>query len=142
MGPVTIKLRARGLTKNDLLGKADPYLRISKKTPGKDEWDMVFKGGFVKQTLDPDWPQFQLSLEELGGPDAPLLWEVLDYDTTHKTGPEGMQDDYHGFLEASLNELKAKPSHKLYNPLREEAMQKAGKPYEGDGDLLVDQVMF
>lgn len=95
-GNVTFKLRAKGLTKLDAIGSADPYLRISRKSATKpDEWDMVFKGVPDKGNLNPEWPEFVVSMDELNGGDEnlPLLFEVLDYDAIHKMGPEGMQDD-------------------------------------------------
>lgn len=44
-------------------GKSDPFLKFYKKVA--EEWLPVHKTEFIKDNLNPDWKQFQISVKRL-----------------------------------------------------------------------------
>eukprot|EP01028_Stygiella_incarcerata_P010832 TRINITY_DN583_c0_g3_i2.p1 TRINITY_DN583_c0_g3~~TRINITY_DN583_c0_g3_i2.p1 ORF type:complete len:558 (-),score=147.73 TRINITY_DN583_c0_g3_i2:982-2655(-) len=96
---IVFEIEGRKLDKKDFFGKSDPYLRISRSQEGGD-YVPVFQTDFIKKTLDPNWPKFEIPIVKLCNADdyRPLLFEVFDWDKNGK-------HDLIGTVSASLNDI-------------------------------------
>mmetsp|Transcript_5176 Transcript_5176/g.9026 ORF Transcript_5176/g.9026 Transcript_5176/m.9026 type:complete len:682 (-) Transcript_5176:1507-3552(-) len=88
---LSLQFAGEDLDKKDLLGKSDPFLKISRKVydPDSNRPDQminraVFQSEARKQTLNPTWSPFSISLARLCGNDTKneILIECYDWDRT------------------------------------------------------------
>ncbi|XP_028392485.1 copine-3-like isoform X2 [Dendronephthya gigantea] len=104
---VDFTFRATKLDKKDFFGKSDPYLEFSKAK--EDGSFVVFhRTEVVKNTLNPSWKPFQLSVVNLCNADLNRTIKVDCYDWDSDGS-----NDFIGQFTTNLNE-----------------MEKAGKPHE------------
>ncbi|KAG7270866.1 hypothetical protein CRUP_032255, partial [Coryphaenoides rupestris] len=59
---VVLELEGKGLDKKDLFGKSDPFLEFFKQGAG-GQWHLVYRTEVVKNSLDPSWKKFTVSLQ-------------------------------------------------------------------------------
>eukprot|EP01012_Entosiphon_sulcatum_P032053 TRINITY_DN40798_c0_g1_i1.p1 TRINITY_DN40798_c0_g1~~TRINITY_DN40798_c0_g1_i1.p1 ORF type:complete len:508 (-),score=84.52 TRINITY_DN40798_c0_g1_i1:97-1620(-) len=106
-----LQLSASALDKKDLLGKSDPYLKLSKECLRKDNFVPVLRTEHITQCLEPEWQPRFLSAVELcdNDPNKPLLCEVFDYD-------KGSEDDLIGTATVTLTECLAGVTLDLLHP--------------------------
>ncbi|XP_061162370.1 copine-3-like [Saccostrea echinata] len=79
---VHMKFSATKLDNKDFLGKSDPYLEISKKaTDGS--WQVVHRTEVIKNTLNPVWRPFTLSVHAMcgGNKSEDIKFDCYDYDS-------------------------------------------------------------
>lgn len=113
----TIKMviKGRQLEKVSLLSKPEPYLVISRQVVDDQsrtaKFIEVYRTRFEKDTCDPDWPEINVTAEQLcgGDPERTLLLEVRHF--------KGENDFVvMGSCSTSLNELKAIKMLELTTP--------------------------
>jgi hypothetical protein len=95
-----IKLSAVNLDKKDFFGKSDPYFELHRVFK-EGSTECVFRSDVIKNTLNPKWNEYDVSLMELckGDFDKPFQIQVHDWDLAGKA-------DLIGKLETTLNDLK------------------------------------
>merc|ERR1712133_222318 len=79
---VDFQMRANKLDKKDFFGKSDPYVNIYRANEG-NTWTLVKRTEVIKNTLDPSWRPFEMSVDALcrGDYDRSLKFEVLDWNS-------------------------------------------------------------
>ncbi|XP_022094532.1 copine-3-like isoform X5 [Acanthaster planci] len=77
-----LSFRAHNLDKKDMMGKSDPFLEFYKAGLGADEWNKVHVTEVIKNTLNPTWKPFKISLRTLCNADYDKKLKVVckDYD--------------------------------------------------------------
>eukprot|EP01096_Ripella_sp_DP13-Kostka_P000596 TRINITY_DN1064_c2_g1_i2.p1 TRINITY_DN1064_c2_g1~~TRINITY_DN1064_c2_g1_i2.p1 ORF type:complete len:956 (+),score=432.93 TRINITY_DN1064_c2_g1_i2:97-2964(+) len=134
---VTFQLKASKLDKKDLFGKSDPFIRIlRKKLDGT--YDAVHKTEVIKNTLDPAWRTFEISIQRLcnGDMNRPLRFDCIDWN------PSGTED-FIGSTEITLNDLQQRYQagrNFLSLPLINPQLPARKKGYQRSGSL--DFVQF
>src|ERR1700691_6272542 len=105
-----MQFSATGLDKKDLLGKSDPYMCILRaNTDGS--YSAVHKTEVIKNTLNPTWRPFQLSVQALcnGDYERQLKIEIYDWD-------QDSQDDLIGTFTTTLDRLsKGEGQNNIYD---------------------------
>jgi len=78
---ISLSFKAQKLDKKDFLGKSDPYLDISRANED-GSFTLVDKTEVAKNTLDPLWKPFEISIQSLcnGDFDRTLKIDCYDYD--------------------------------------------------------------
>jgi len=73
--------------------KSDPFFEISKKVngPGGYAWTIVYRSEYVKDSLNPRWNGFEVSMDQLCGGDQsqPILISVFDNESSGRHVPMG-----------------------------------------------------
>ncbi|XP_047424545.1 copine-3-like isoform X2 [Mugil cephalus] len=79
---VSLEVSARKLDKKDFFGKSDPFLEFYKET--ETGWQLAHRTEVVKNTLNPTWRPFRISLQSLCGGDVEKSIKVdcLDYNNS------------------------------------------------------------
>ncbi|KNC82031.1 hypothetical protein SARC_05668 [Sphaeroforma arctica JP610] len=123
---VNVEFQASGLDNKDgLFGKSDPFLRIYRqRVNGK--FDAVYKTDYLKNTCNPVWPQFSVSLQALANGDInrTLRIDCLDYDADGS-------EDFIGSCTTSIAGLQSGRAMHLIN----EKKQQKKKKYKHSGVL-------
>jgi Ca2+-dependent lipid-binding protein len=105
-------LRAHHLTKEDLIGTSDPYVRILKHDDSdKGRWAVAYESKHIADTTDPDFPEIVIKKDKLVSSfkDDEILIQVLDYDV-------GREPDLIGEIRTTLHDLAGKGTFALYHP--------------------------
>ena len=127
------------------MSKSDPFLVVYKKKtlqPGEkfssipnyhgemspSDWVAVHKTEIVKDNLNPNWKPFKIDVEKVGGMDAPIVVEVLDWDSSGS-------NDLIGRTITSLSELKMMREAVLLDPKKKSAFM-----YKNSGKIVVQQI--
>eukprot|EP01117_Protostelium_nocturnum_P011865 TRINITY_DN432_c0_g1_i3.p1 TRINITY_DN432_c0_g1~~TRINITY_DN432_c0_g1_i3.p1 ORF type:complete len:929 (-),score=280.46 TRINITY_DN432_c0_g1_i3:184-2970(-) len=116
-----IHLKGSGLDRKDgPFQKSDPYLIF--KRNGTE----VYKSEVKKQTLDPNWDEFELDVASCGGFEGPLLMECYDWD-------DDGGHDFIGSVQLCLRDLTNKSNiFRLHN-------SKITRPfYKHSGKIIVE----
>ena len=128
---VDFQIRGNKLDKMDWFGKSDPYINIYRANEG-NTWTLVKKTEVIKNTLDPSWQPFSMTVDALcrGDYDRSLKFEVVDWNSDGSA-------DYIGEFVSSLRELSghesatpARQTHELVNAPKRE---KKGSKYKNSG---------
>jgi len=85
----TLTLKMSGIEFDNLDGffnKSDPFFEIRKKDRGLrgEEWNIVHRSDYVKNDLNPDWPEEEIDLGVLCGDnlDEPLYIRIFDNESS------------------------------------------------------------
>ncbi|XP_038077700.1 copine-3-like isoform X2 [Patiria miniata] len=82
-----LSFRANNLDKKDMMGKSDPFLEFYKAGQGPEEWHKVHVTEVIKNTLNPTWKPFKISLRTLCNADYDKKLKVVckdhDFDGGH-----------------------------------------------------------
>ncbi|XP_071785739.1 copine-3-like isoform X2 [Asterias amurensis] len=82
-----LSFRAHNLDKKDMMGKSDPFLEFYKAGVGADDWHKVHVTEVIKNTLNPTWKPFKISLRTLCSADYDKKIKVVckdhDFDGGH-----------------------------------------------------------
>eukprot|EP01087_Luapelamoeba_hula_P007490 TRINITY_DN1839_c0_g1_i1.p1 TRINITY_DN1839_c0_g1~~TRINITY_DN1839_c0_g1_i1.p1 ORF type:complete len:899 (-),score=122.24 TRINITY_DN1839_c0_g1_i1:13-2649(-) len=121
---------ATHLDKKDWIGKSDPFFVIKRSREGS-QWVPVHKSEVIKNTLNPDWKPFSISIEQLnnGDPQRPLLIEVWDWNRS------GSHEFIGSFTTTQVDLLTKKEFPVINSTLQ----HKKGKSYTNSGVLKVVQ---
>jgi Ca2+-dependent lipid-binding protein len=84
---VSLHFAAKDLDKKDTFGKSDAFMIISMSLPvasGQANWSKVLQTKVVKNSLNPSWDSFNISLKNLcnGDYERSLKFDVYDYDSS------------------------------------------------------------
>eukprot|EP01125_Pyxidicula_operculata_P016134 TRINITY_DN5524_c0_g1_i1.p1 TRINITY_DN5524_c0_g1~~TRINITY_DN5524_c0_g1_i1.p1 ORF type:complete len:3569 (+),score=897.31 TRINITY_DN5524_c0_g1_i1:81-10787(+) len=93
---VEIHCSANKLSRTDgMMKKSDPYFEITAlvnvRSKKNAENILIYRSEVIRNTLNPVWNPFTLSVAELGGLDKPFTVRVIDYD------PDGEHDEIGSF---------------------------------------------
>ena len=100
---ITMGFIGEKLDKKDFLGKSDPYFTISKGS-SNGKWVVVQRSEVIKNTLNPCWKQFTISLRNLcnNKKERPLKIEVFDWNSSGKADYiGGFTTDFHKLQDAA-----------------------------------------
>ncbi|KAJ5077497.1 copine [Anaeramoeba ignava] len=107
---------AHKVDKKDTFGKSDPFLTISRLK--EMEWIPVHQTEYIKNTLDPVWKKFKVSLDILCGGDLnrKLKFEVYDWDKSGKPDFIGeFETTAQGILDMEFLNLNILNFHRKYS---------------------------
>ncbi|CAI8037853.1 Copine-1 [Geodia barretti] len=130
-----LKFSAQGLDKKDFLGKSDPYLEFAKENPD-GSYTTTHRTQVIKNTLNPVWPQFEISSQTLCSSDVERRIKVTCYDWDN----DGSHDLI-GVFTTSLSELmegqrkRAKLAWECINPKKQ-----SKRKYKNSGTVNLDSV--
>jgi Ca2+-dependent lipid-binding protein len=81
---LVFEMKGRKLDNKDFFGKSDPFVVISRSQEG-GQFVPVYKSERIKNTLNPNWPKFQISMVDLCNGDAyrPLRYGFLPMPHVH-----------------------------------------------------------
>jgi Ca2+-dependent lipid-binding protein len=84
---VSLHFAAKDLDKKDTFGKSDPFMiiwRSSKVASGQANWSKIHQTKVVKNTLNPSWDSFSISIKDLcnGDYERHLKFDVYDWDSS------------------------------------------------------------
>jgi len=128
---VDFQMRANKLDKKDFFGKSDPYVNIYRANEG-NTWTLVKRTEVIKNTLDPSWRPFEMSVDALcrGDYDRSLKFEVLDWNSDGSF-------DYIGEFCTSLREVSGfESSHSAvttFDVINARKKEKKGSKYKNSG---------
>ncbi|XP_046563464.1 copine-3-like isoform X1 [Haliotis rubra] len=131
---VNFDFRAAKLDNKDTFGKSDPYLEILKKAPD-GTWQVVHRTEVVKNTLNPNWRQFSVSVHSLcgGDRDSELKIDVYDWDS------DGSHDLIGGFT-TSLNDLLKAEKQETSWPCINPKKKAKKKNYTNSGIVMLSSI--
>jgi hypothetical protein len=130
-----LKFSAQGLDKKDFLGKSDPYLEFAKENPD-GSYTTTHRTQVIKNTLNPVWPQFEISSQTLCSSNLERRIKVTCYDWDN----DGSHDLI-GVFTTSLSELMegqrkgTKLAWECINPKKQ-----SKKKYKNSGTVNLDFV--
>ena len=127
---LTIQFGAKGLDKKDTFGKSDPYLVISKISPG-GAYSVVHRSEMIKNTLNPDWQQFKINVSELCNADygRQLKFDVFDWDSN---GEHDLIGSFNTNLAGLQKAAVEKSNFAVINPKKQ-----SKKSYKNSGEVFV-----
>lgn len=124
----TMQFKGSHLDKKDFFGKSDPYLEIFRQTPD-GKWVLTHRTEVIKNTLNPVWKPFKVSLVTLCGAnyDSELLMKVWDWDSDGSSDFIGeFKTTFRRFLESSTSSVE----WDCINPAKR---KKKGSKYKNSG---------
>ena len=137
---VDFQIRGNKLDKMDWFGKSDPYINIYRANEG-NTWTLVKKTEVIKNTLDPSWQPFSMTVDALcrGDYDRSLKFEVVDWNSDGSA-------DYIGEFVVSLRDLTGfespKPADTIHDLINASAKKKKGSKYKNSGYLTFTNAMI
>ena len=134
-----MQFAAKNLDKKDsflLGGKSDPFMIISRTSPkinGKMTSTAVHLTNVKKNTLNPTWDSFQISLRELcnGNPERLIKIEVFDWDDGTR------QNDLIGGFTTTYSKLKLGVTQKTEFPLIHPPKARRTRNYKNSGTVYL-----
>ncbi|CAK8696200.1 unnamed protein product [Clavelina lepadiformis] len=127
-----LHFRAQGLDKKDFFGKSDPYLEIHRQGPD-GRMMMVHRTEFIKNTLNPTWKPFKISMQTLcgGNYDTQLNIKCYDWDNDGSSDFIGeFNTTVRSFLEAASIQVK-------WDCINPEKKKKKGSKYKNSGIIFL-----
>ena len=131
---VRLHFAAKDLDKKDTFGKSDPFMVISKASPmmnGQMTFSKVHETNVVKNSLNPSWDSFDISLKQLcnGDYERQIQFDVYDWDA-------GSENDLIGSFTTTFDKLKLgmieKTEFRCINPkkaAKKKSYKDSGKVY-------------
>jgi len=123
------------LDKKDWFGKSDPYLEIFREQgPGRHV--LIHKTEVVKNTLNPHWRVFKLTMQALSGGnmDSSLLIKCWDWDSDGSS-------DYIGEFRTTVRSLLEGATTKLqWDCINHEKRKKKGNKYTNSGVIHLNNL--
>ena len=129
-----LKMAGAKLDKKDFFGKSDPFMEIFRSSES-GQYILVHRTEVIKNTLNPDWRPFQLSVRSLcnGDDERDLKFDVYDW---NKSGSHEIIGTFH----TTVRNLREGPgSNNKYNVINEEKKKKKGKKYENSGVVILER---
>ena len=131
---LNLKMAGAKLDKKDFFGKSDPFMEIFRSSES-GQYILVHRTEVIKNTLNPDWRPFQLSVRSLcnGDDERDLRFDVYDW---NKSGSHEIIGTFH----TTVRNLREGPcDHNKYNVINEEKKKKKGKKYENSGVVILER---
>ncbi|KXS21585.1 Copine-domain-containing protein [Gonapodya prolifera JEL478] len=133
---VRLVLKADGLPKMDIGGKADPYFKIFKHdSPARDSWIEVFKSDVIKNTLEPTWKPTEIEFQAIcdSDPGNELKVELWDWDMASS-------HDYIGSALVTLSQIEE--SSPLELQITNEKKKAKHSDYTNSGRLVFEPIEY
>jgi len=130
---VTLLFSAQSLDKKDFFGKSDPYLEIFRET-GAGSNVLIHKTNVVKNTLNPTWQKFRLSMQALSGGnlDTKLTIKCWDWDNDGSS-------DFIGQCSSSVRSLLEASAQRIqWDCINDEKRKRKGKKYKNSGVIYLN----
>ena len=130
---VDFQIRASKLDKKDWFGKSDPYINIYRASEGTT-WTLVKRTEVIKNTLDPSWRPFEISVDALcrGDYDRSLKFEVVDWNSDGSA-------DFIGEFCTTLREVSGfespSPAVTTFDCINARKKEKKGSKYKNSGTV-------
>ena len=127
-----MKFSASKLDKKDFFGKSDPFIEIFRSTES-NKYILVHRTEVIKNTLDPDWRQFEISARSLSNSDdeRDLRFDVYDW---NKSGSHEIIGSFH----TTVRNLREGPGQQnKYSVINEEKKRKKGRKYDNSGEVML-----
>jgi len=131
---LNLKMAGAKLDKKDFFGKSDPFMEIFRSSES-GQYILVHRTEVIKNTLNPDWRPFQLSVRSLcnGDDERDLKFDVYDW---NKSGSHEIIGTFH----TTVRNLREGPCDlNKYNVINEEKKKKKGKKYENSGVVILER---
>ncbi|XP_046859576.1 copine-3-like [Xenia sp. Carnegie-2017] len=130
---VELIMRAQKLDKKDFLGKSDPYLLISRQI-SDGSFVSVHKTKVIKNTLNPAWPPFEVSVNTLCNGDytKPIKIDCYDWDSDSN-------DDLIGSFTTTFNEMLKANEREVSWPCINPKKQKKKRDYSNSGIVYLSR---
>ncbi|XP_002128214.2 copine-3 isoform X1 [Ciona intestinalis] len=129
----TVSFSANKLDKKDWFGKSDPYLELHRVGPD-GRMMMVHRTEHVKNTLDPKWKPFKISVQALcgGDYDAQIIIHCYDWNSNGSCDLIGtFNATFRNFLEASTTKV-------TWDCVNPDKKKKKGNKYKNSGVVCLD----
>jgi len=128
-----LKFSGKKLDKMDWFGKSDPFIEILRSTES-NQYILVHRTEVMKNTLNPNWKPFQISVRSLsnGDDDRDLRFDVYDW---NRSGSHEIIGSFH----TSVRNLRKGPHNdNTYDVINKEKQKKKGKKYNNSGTVTLD----
>nr|XP_039264884.1 copine-3-like isoform X2 [Styela clava]XP_039264885.1 copine-3-like isoform X3 [Styela clava] len=125
---VFLQFKGTHLDKKDFFGKSDPYLEIFRQA-SDGRWLLAHRSEIIKNTLNPVWKPFKISLLTLcgGNYDSKLQMKVWDWDSDGSSDFIGQfETNFRRFLESSSSTVE-------WECINAKKKQKKGGKYKNSG---------
>ncbi|XP_060081518.1 copine-3-like isoform X2 [Ylistrum balloti] len=121
-----ITLNAKKLDNKDFMGKSDPYIEIQRQNPD-GSWQVTHRTEVIKNTLNPVWRPFSVSVHALcsGDHNKEIKFDVYDWDS------DGSHDFIGGF-KTTVKEMMGASNNEIPFPCINPKKQ-GKKKYENSG---------
>jgi len=132
---VDFVMRAFKLDNKDFFGKSDPFVNIYRANEGQ-EWTLVKRTEVIKNSLDPSWKPFEISMDALckGDADRAIKFVILDWDSD---GSEDLIGEFQTTLR-EMTGLDAPSSAKTaFDVINSAKRQKKGAKYKNSGTASI-----
>jgi len=133
---VTFYFSASDLDKKDWFGKSDPYLEIYREDSLGDKI-LLHKTEVIKNTLNPTWRKFSISMQSLsrGNIDTAILVKCYDWDS------DGSSDFIGEFRTKVRNLLEANASKIEWDCINPDKRRKKGSKYKRSGIIILNKAV-
>ena len=125
-----LQFSAKGLDKMDWFGKSDPFLEFSRSTES-NKYILVHRSEVIKNTLDPEWRQFNIKVRALcnGDDDRDIKVDVYDW---NRSGDHEIIGTFH----TNMRKLREGPGpDNVYDVVNEKKRNKKGSKYKNSGTV-------
>jgi hypothetical protein len=125
---VLLHFSAKGLDKMDWFGKSDPFLEFSRSTES-NQYILVHRSEVIKNTLDPEWRQFNIKVRALcnGDDERDIKVDILDW---NRSGDHEIIGTFH----TNMRKLREGPgADNVYDVVNEKKRKKKGSKYKNSG---------
>jgi len=130
-----LKFSGKNLDKMDWFGKSDPFIEILRSTES-NRYILVHRTEVIKNTLNPQWKPFQLSVRSLcnGDDDRDLRFDIYDW---NRSGSHEIIGSFH----TSVRKLRSGANNEnTYDVINKEKQKKKGKKYNNSGIVSLDSI--
>jgi len=129
---VLLQFSAKGLDKMDWFGKSDPFLEFSRSTES-NQYILVHRSEVIKNTLDPEWRQFNIKVRALcnGDDERDIKVDVFDW---NRSGDHEIIGTFH----TNMRKLREGPgADNVYDVVNEKKRKKKGSKYKNSGTVTL-----
>jgi len=129
---VLLQFSAKGLDKMDFFGKSDPFLEFSRSTES-NQYILVHRSEVIKNTLNPEWRQFNIKVRALcnGDDDRDIKVDVFDW---NRSGDHEIIGTFH----TNMRKLREGPgAENVYDVVNEKKRKKKGSKYKNSGTVTL-----
>jgi len=129
---VVLQFSAKGLDKMDWFGKSDPFLEFSRSTES-NQYILVHRSEVIKNTLDPEWRQFNIKVRALcnGDDERDIKVDIFDW---NRSGDHEIIGTFH----TNMRKLREGPgADNVYDVVNEKKRKKKGSKYKNSGTVTL-----
>jgi len=136
---VEIIMRGTKLDKKDFFGKSDPFVNIYRANEGK-EWTLVKRTEVIKNTLNPSWKPFEISMDALckGDMDRAIKFVVFDW---NNDGSEDLIGEFQTTVKEVTGFESHAPAKTSFDVINAAKQQKKGSKYKNSGTVSISAVV-